>query len=136
MAVKIRLMRIGGKKRPFYRVVAIDQRNKRSGKYLELLGTYNPLTDPHEINLKKDRIDYWQKMGAIFSEGFLRATGQAKKKPPRLPKKKPVQDKMAAEKLASLTKASSERIEEPEEPAASSKIVAEAQTEAEQLLKD
>lgn len=85
--VKIRLMRIGAKKRPFYRVVAVDERNKRTGGYLELLGTYNPLTEPHEINLKQDRIDHWVKQGAQMSEGFLRIIGKAPQRPPRKPKK-------------------------------------------------
>lgn len=80
-------MRIGAKKRPFYRVVAIDERKKRTGAYLELLGTYNPLTEPKEIILKKDRIDDWIKKGAVLSDGYLRITGQAPQKPPRKPKK-------------------------------------------------
>lgn len=87
MAVKIRLMRIGAKKRPFYRVVAVDERKKRTGGYLELLGTYNPLTEPKEINLKQDRIDDWLKKGAQASEGFLRIIGKAPQRPPRKPKK-------------------------------------------------
>lgn len=87
MAVKIRLMRIGAKKRPFYRVVAVDERRKRSGSYLELLGTYNPLTEPKEIILKKERIDYWLKQGAVPSDGYLRIIKQAPQKPPRKPKK-------------------------------------------------
>jgi small subunit ribosomal protein S16 len=85
--VKIRLMRIGTKKRPFYRVVAVDERLKRTGAYLELLGTYNPLTHPHEINLKQDRIDQWIKQGAQMSDGFLRIIGKAPQRPPRKPKK-------------------------------------------------
>lgn len=80
-------MRIGAKKRPFYRVVAVDERKKRTGKYIELLGTYNPLTEPKEIILKKDRLEYWQKQGAVLSDGFLRITKQASQKPPRKPKK-------------------------------------------------
>ncbi len=87
MAVKIRLMRIGAKKRPFYRVVAIDAKKKRTGGYLELLGTYNPLTKPKEINLKQDLIDKWLKLGAQPSDGFLRIIGQAPQRPPRKPKK-------------------------------------------------
>lgn len=85
--LKIRLMRIGAKKRPFYRVVVIDERSKRSGQYLENLGTYNPLTEPHEINLKQDRIDYWVKQGAKASDGYLRMTGKAPQRPARKPKK-------------------------------------------------
>lgn len=85
--LKIRLMRIGAKKRPFYRVVVMDERNKRNGAYIELLGTYNPLTEPHDINLKQDRVDHWVKQGAQLSDGFLRMTGKAKQRPPRKPKK-------------------------------------------------
>ncbi len=87
MAVKVRLMRIGAKGRPFYRVVAVDERRKRTGSYLELLGTYNPLTTPKEINLKQDRIDAWVKNGAQLSSGFLRIIGKAPQKPARKPKK-------------------------------------------------
>lgn len=91
MPVKIRLMRIGAKKRPFYRVVAVDERKKRSGSYLELLGTYNPLTEPKEVILKQDKIDEWVKKGAQMSDGFLRITGKAPQKPPRKPKKSSVE---------------------------------------------
>lgn len=87
MPVKIRLMRIGAKRRPFYRVVAVDERKKRTGQYLELLGTYNPLTNPKEINLKKDRIAEWMKNGAVPSTGYLRIIGEAPQRPPRKPKK-------------------------------------------------
>lgn len=87
MPVKIRLMRIGAKKRPFYRVVAVDERAKRTGGYIELLGTYNPLTTPHEIILKQDKIDEWMKKGAVLSDGFLRIIGKAPQRPARKPKK-------------------------------------------------
>ncbi len=85
--VKIRLMRIGAKKRPFYRVVAVDERAKRTGGYIELLGTYNPLTEPKEILLKQDRIDDWIKKGAQMSDGFLRIIGKAPQRPPRKAKR-------------------------------------------------
>lgn len=85
-------MRIGAKKRPFYRVVAVDERNKRNGAYLELLGTYNPLTNPHEIKLKQDRIDDWIKKGAQKSDGFLRIIGEAPQRPSRKPKKEKVEE--------------------------------------------
>ena len=62
--VKIRLLRAGAKKRPFYRVIAIDQRRKRNGRALEFLGTYNPITEPAEIKLQTDRIDAWMAQGA------------------------------------------------------------------------
>ena len=80
-------MRIGTNKRPSYRVVAVDERKKRTGAYLELLGTYNPLTTPHEIKLNQPRIDDWVKKGAILSNGFFRMIGKAPKRLPRKPKK-------------------------------------------------
>lgn len=89
MAVKIRLMRIGTNKKPFYRVVAVDERKKRTGGYLELLGTYNPLTEPKEINLDQGKIDAWIKKGAVPSYGFLRITGKAPQRAPRKAKKAP-----------------------------------------------
>ncbi len=85
--LKVRLMRIGGKQKPFYRVVAVDERAKRTGGYIELLGTYNPLTEPKEIKLKQDRIDYWIKLGAQPSVGYLRIIGKAPQRQPRKPKK-------------------------------------------------
>lgn len=80
-------MRIGSKGRPFYRVVAVDERKKRTGGYLELLGTYNPLTEPKEIRLQQDKIDAWVKKGAVMSIGFLRIIGQAPARSIRGPRK-------------------------------------------------
>ena len=64
MSVVIRLSRHGKKKMPFYRMVAADKEMKRDGRYLELLGTVNPLTEPATIALKEDRIRYWLGVGA------------------------------------------------------------------------
>ena len=64
MAMKIRLSRAGAKKRPFYRIVVADVRAPRDGRFKELIGTYNPCTDPPEIDLKRDRLDYWIGKGA------------------------------------------------------------------------
>lgn len=96
--LKIRLMRIGAKKKPFYRVVAVDERKKRTGSYIESLGTYNPLTQPKEINLKQDRIDYWLKQGAQASVGFLRIIGKAPQRKPRKPKKQAATPQVTDEK--------------------------------------
>lgn len=85
--LKIRLMRIGAKKKPSYRVVAVDERAKRTGGFIELLGTYNPLVEPKDIKLKQDRIDYWIKKGAQPSTGYLRMIGKAPQRQPRKPKK-------------------------------------------------
>lgn len=89
-------MRIGAKKRPFYRVVVVDERAKRTGAYLELLGTYNPLTEPKDIKLKQDRIDHWTKQGAQMSTGFLRIIGKAPQRLPRKPKKEKKEEQPAA----------------------------------------
>ena len=65
--VKIRLKRFGAKKRPYYRAVVIDSRKPRDGRALEYLGTYNPMTEPSEIDLKRERIEHWVALGAQLS---------------------------------------------------------------------
>jgi small subunit ribosomal protein S16 len=79
--VKIRLLRAGAKKRPFYRVIAIDERRKRDGRALEFLGTYNPITEPAEIKLRTDRIEAWVAQGAELTDAvralIRRSRGQA-----------------------------------------------------------
>ena len=62
--VRIRLTRMGAKKKPFYRVVAADQRSPRDGRFIEQLGYYDPLKDPHLIKLDLERVDYWLSVGA------------------------------------------------------------------------
>ena len=64
MAVKIRLTRKGTKKKPFYRIVAADVECPRDGRFLELLGTYDPMQEPAVITLKEDRVKYWLGEGA------------------------------------------------------------------------
>lgn len=64
MAVKLRLRRMGKKNQPIYKMVAADSRSPRDGKFLEAVGFYNPLTDPHTLELKEDRIHYWLNVGA------------------------------------------------------------------------
>ncbi len=121
MAVKIRLSRIGSKKRPFYRVVAVHERSKRTGGYLELLGTYNPLTEPHEVTLNQTRIDFWLKAGAIPSVGYLRIIGKAPKRKPRKPKKSQPEEspakeiKTKSEEETKETNDSEKIVENPEE---------------------
>lgn len=66
MAVVIRFSRHGTTKRPFYRIVAADKQYPRDGRYLEILGTYNPKNK--DTKLKKDRIDHWIKLGALPSQ--------------------------------------------------------------------
>jgi small subunit ribosomal protein S16 len=68
LALRIRLTRRGAKKRPFYRIVVMDSRKKRDGKYLDLVGNYDPLQDPAAINVDKDRAVSWMQKGAILSD--------------------------------------------------------------------
>ncbi|MBW1836891.1 MAG: 30S ribosomal protein S16 [Deltaproteobacteria bacterium] len=65
MPVKIRLARHGAKKRPFYRIVVANSENPRDGRFLEIVGTYNPLPDPVKVSIKQERIKYWMDQGAI-----------------------------------------------------------------------
>ena len=65
MAVKLRLTRMGAKKRPTYRIVATDSRSPRDGKYLELVGTYNPIKEPAEIKIDEEKAMKWLSEGAI-----------------------------------------------------------------------
>ncbi|MCP3942283.1 MAG: 30S ribosomal protein S16 [Desulfobacteraceae bacterium] len=83
MSVRIRLTRKGTKKKPFYRIVAADIEAPRDGKFLEALGTYNPMMEPAAIVLNEERINYWLGEGAkpsttvqsIFkSQGFTSAS--------------------------------------------------------------
>ena len=64
MAVRLRLTRIGGKKDPVWRVVATDQRNKRDGRFLEIVGQYNAQTDPSTIKIDEDKVRGWLARGA------------------------------------------------------------------------
>ena len=64
MAVKIRLTILGDKKSPFYRVIVADSRSPRDGKFIEILGTYNPLTNPAEIKIDNEKAKKWIANGA------------------------------------------------------------------------
>ncbi len=68
MAVKIRMTRMGSKRKPFYRIVALDSKTRRDGRPLEFLGYYNPMTEPPEVKLEDERITYWLQQGAIPSD--------------------------------------------------------------------
>jgi small subunit ribosomal protein S16 len=64
----IRLARIGARKQPYYRVVVIEKERARNGREVEVVGLYNPRTNPTTINLQRDRIDYWVSKGAQLSD--------------------------------------------------------------------
>ena len=63
----IRLARVGARKQPHYRIVVIEKERARNGRALEVVGTYNPRTSPAQIELKRDRIEYWRSKGAQVS---------------------------------------------------------------------
>jgi len=80
VAVRIRLKRMGAKKRPFYRVIVADARAPRDGRFIDTLGTYNPLTDPADVKLDSEKVRLWLSRGAqpsdsvrhlLAREGFL-----------------------------------------------------------------
>jgi small subunit ribosomal protein S16 len=79
--VKLRLARFGAKKKPFYRIVAADAHGKRDGRFIEMVGTYNPLLDPPEVRLVEERIRYWLSVGAqptdVVNRLILRALPKA-----------------------------------------------------------
>jgi small subunit ribosomal protein S16 len=72
MAVKIRLTRVGSKKNPIYRVVVADSRSPRDGRFIEIVGRYNPQTDPSTIELDEAKINEWLAKGAQPSEPVAR----------------------------------------------------------------
>jgi small subunit ribosomal protein S16 len=80
MALKIRLARGGAKKRPYYSIVVADARSPRDGRFIEKLGTYNPMLDrshPDRVTLKTERITHWLGVGALPSERVARFLGDA-----------------------------------------------------------
>lgn len=78
MAVKIRLKRIGAKKAPFYRIVVADSRSPRDGRFIEEIGTYNPLVEPSEVKINEDSARKWLSNGAQPTDtvkSLLKKTG-------------------------------------------------------------
>ncbi len=81
MAVRIRLARMGAKKKPFYRFVAADSEAPRDGRFLEILGYYDPMKDPAVVEIHQDKVNYWLGKGASVSESagaLLRKQGVLK----------------------------------------------------------
>ena len=112
MAVVIRLMRAGAKKRPFYRLVAADSRRQRDGRFLEILGHYNPIAQPYELVVEKDRVQRWLDQGAQPSEqvaSLLRSTGMTLGKPSK-PTKKPAAAGAAPPRARKPRKASARKV--------------------------
>lgn len=68
MPVILRLKRMGAKKKPYYRIVATDSRNKRDGRFIETLGQYDPAKEAGQVTLNQERVDYWISVGAQLSD--------------------------------------------------------------------
>ena len=131
MSVSLRLSRGGSKKRPFFRIVAADIRAPRDGRYIEKLGTYNPMRekdDPERVNLNLERIKYWLSVGAKPTErvtGFLAKEGLLKK--PEIPKQTK-QDKPKKKTVEKL-KAKEEKLKAKEEMEKAVENVPDAQAQ-------
>ncbi len=128
MAVKIRLARAGAKKAPFYRVVAADSRAPRDGRFIEILGRYNPRTQPSTVELDLVKVDAWLAKGATPSEtaGKLIAIARGEKAAPEVGKtvskkaaaKAEAEIKAKADAKADAAKAKTEAAAKPVEEAA------------------
>ncbi len=131
MAMKIRLARGGSKKRPFYRIVAADSRMPRDGRYIEKLGTYNPLLpkDSEErVKMDMERVKYWLGEGAQPTDRisrFLEAAGVLDKKERNNPNKGKPGDKAVARAEEKAEKAAAPAEEAPAEEAAPEENAAE-----------
>ncbi|GAB7082201.1 30S ribosomal protein S16 [Megalodesulfovibrio paquesii] len=79
MAVKIRLTRMGSKKRPFYRIVAMDVESRRDGRALDILGFYNPMVSPAVVNMDQEKLAKWLDQGAEPTDTVKSLIKQAKK---------------------------------------------------------
>ena len=72
MPAAIKLMRIGKRGNPNYRIVVMDKRKKRTGSYIEKIGFYNPIANPPVLSIDKKRFDFWVTRGAVLSEGIAK----------------------------------------------------------------
>jgi small subunit ribosomal protein S16 len=137
MAVAIRLSRGGAKKRPYYRIVVADSRSARDGKYLEQIGTYNPLLakdSPERVKLNEDRARHWLSVGAKPSDRvhrFLDAAGILERAPKNNPKKGEPGEaaKERAEEKAAKAAEAEEAAKEAEAAAAENDATGSAKSE-------
>lgn len=77
LVLMIRLSRTGARKQPYYRVVVIEKERARNGRPVEIVGTYNPRTNPASVELKRDRVDYWLSKGAQMSDRVAKIMSNA-----------------------------------------------------------
>ena len=129
--IKIRLARLGRKKRPFYRVVATNSRSPRDGKFLEILGTYDPLQEPSKVSINMDKLNEWVKKGAQLSNRVQHLTDPEKyaELVKNKPKRKPKKAAEAAPEAAAEEKAAEPATEAAAEEKAAEEKAAEAAPE-------
>ncbi len=126
MGVKIRLARAGAKKAPFYRIVAADSRSPRDGRFIEILGRYNPRTEPSTIELDIEKVDAWLAKGAQMSETAGKLYEIAKNPDAPAPEKKERVSKKAQAKADAEVEAKAKAVED----AAAKKVEAAAEAAA------
>lgn len=80
----IRLSRVGARKQPHYRIVVIEKDRARNGRSVEVVGTYNPRTNPASVDLKRERIEYWTSKGAQLSERVGKLVSAAPERAPEV----------------------------------------------------
>ena len=148
MSLKIRLSRGGAKKRPYYRVVVADSRKPRDGRYIERVGTYNPMVakdHPERLKLDDERIKYWLGVGARPSDRVARFLGDLGMidKPPipeqtkqHLPRAKTLERQKEAEEKAKEAKADDKADDKPEEKADEAKTDDKADDTPEEKAED
>lgn len=126
MATKIRLARHGAKKAPFYRVVVADSRARRDGRFLEMVGRYNPRTNPSTVELNMERIDYWLGTGAQPTEAVVNliAIARGEKAAPE------VKGKLSKKAVARAKAEAEAVVKAAEEAAAAAKAAEEAAAKA------
>ena len=119
MAVRIRLSRVGATKRPSYRVVAMDSRRPRDGRALEILGFYDPLTEPATVRIDTERLAAWVSKGALPSETVARLIkiNGSTAAPPEAPAAKPARARKPSAKATAKAKARAETATEGSETA-------------------
>ena len=149
MSLKLRLTRGGAKKRPYYRIVVADSRMPRDGRFIERVGTYNPMLPqehPERIKLNDERIKHWLGVGAKPSDRVARFLGQAeiiplpeiretpKKSAPRAKAQERIREAEEAAKAAAEAAAQTEEaaVEEPEAEEAPAEVVVEEEPPAEE----
>jgi len=124
LAVKIRLARHGAKKAPYYRIVVADGRARRDGRFIEILGRYNPRTEPSTVEVDVEKVEAWIAKGAQPTEAVVKLVAIAKGE-----KEAPVVETKVSKKAAEKAKAEAEAASKAAEEAAAAAAAAEAAAE-------